>query len=260
MDLVNVAGNSNRYRINRKKQKVREWTKITEKQQGYTAKDIMLTNWINNNQINKKIQCKHIDLETLQYAKKCFYKDDNRNNQNSRIGNLIQIHTPRRQRKRDHVKSHKPYDLQITYRMAVEYYNIYKQLGNVKVLGDDWLVYDLKGVLQVLQKLEGINEQKRIFIKKATQQRNKKKNLVKRAKTIESFSLKEINTLHGITAVTGKSVDNLLKVAFGTDWIRDESLVWYFDILKDFIRDVNIPAEKENEGCTCIAEDQEIQV
>ena len=50
--------------------------------------------------------------------------------------------------------------------LTSDYTNIYKTFGNVFEFGKDWNVYDLKSLLTVFNKYDGISKQKIINIKK----------------------------------------------------------------------------------------------
>ena len=47
-----------------------------------------------------------------------------------------------------------------------DYISIYKKFGNVFELEKDWTVYNLKDLLSILKKYEGISEQKIVSMKK----------------------------------------------------------------------------------------------
>lgn len=162
-----------------------------------------------------------------------------------------------------------------------DYTDIYKNFGKVFELGKDWMVYDLKSLLTVFNKYEGISEQKIINLKKVTNRgrnhevtivsqvfyRNvdpskKPKTLLKRGRSLANISLGPIMEKHKISADKGKAVNNLLVAAFGENWRLEEGLGWYFEVL---ISDFQIPEEKtgmqdeQDENCEYVQEEPELK-
>ncbi|KAF2895356.1 hypothetical protein ILUMI_10810, partial [Ignelater luminosus] len=121
-----------------------------------------------------------------------------------------------------------------------------EQFGEVQQLGTDWLVYDFKGLLETLKKMEGI-----------TDDPSKKFNsLLKRGKKLENASLKEVTEQHGITQEKGKAVNNLLQKSFGEEWYHEDYLSWYFEVLRDFIMETVDPEE----FCECMEAETELKL
>ncbi|KAF5277520.1 hypothetical protein FQA39_LY18474 [Lamprigera yunnana] len=103
-------------------------------------------------------------------------------------------------------------------------------------------------LLEILKKMEGINDQKRVYIKKEFKKHNKlvlvnskinyrsndpskKYNLLlKCGKKLENASLKAVTKQHGISQDKRKAVNNLLKKSFGEEWYHEDHLNWDQDI------------------------------
>ena len=54
-----------------------------------------------------------------------------------------------------------------TIKTPTQNYEIYSKKGDVRQLGKDWVVYDIKTALKSLKKIEGISAAKRIIIKRS---------------------------------------------------------------------------------------------
>lgn len=67
--------------------------------------------------VKKTYQCRQIDIDTLKEAKKNFFKDYYKNNQNMRLTSLLEIANPQRDRNR-YAETYKPHELQIQYTVS----------------------------------------------------------------------------------------------------------------------------------------------
>lgn len=156
-----------------------------------------------------------------------------------------------------------------------DYQNLYEKFGNVYVMGTDWFVYDLKALSNTFKKLDGISEQKRIFLLKEQKAvkikmemnfriedpSKKPLSLVKRGQKIDNLMLNQKPEKRALSADKGKAVNKLLHEAFGKEWYRETQYQWYFDLLRDFI--VETVPNKEDEGqehCTCLDVEKELKL
>nr|XP_022910731.1 uncharacterized protein LOC111421778 [Onthophagus taurus] len=60
-----------------------------------------------------------------------------------------------------------------------DYENVYKTVGTVNVLQRNWIAYDIKVLLDTFKKIEGISEQKRMYIRKRTKNGETMANIAK---------------------------------------------------------------------------------
>lgn len=159
-----------------------------------------------------------------------------------------------------------------------DYNKIYSKFGTVREMKKDWPVYNLKNFLDVLKKIEGISEQKRIYIKKDIRQGKRHVSLrseinyrisdtsksfqsfLKRGKKLEQAKLEEDFNVHGITQDKGRAVNTLLQQAYGDRWYLEENFAWYFEVLRDQI--ITNPEPDANdeigEECICLEGEEEL--
>ncbi|KAF2900295.1 hypothetical protein ILUMI_05890 [Ignelater luminosus] len=78
--------------------------------------------------------------------------------------------------------------------------------------------------------------------------------LIKRFKELNVLELPLLNTPNGISEDKGKAVDMLLKKRFGEEWIKEEQLNIYFEILKEQITFEEQTDEAE-QLCSCLKEE-----
>jgi hypothetical protein len=154
-----------------------------------------------------------------------------------------------------------------------EYFEEYKKVGTVKILGTDWSLKDVKSLDKSLKHLPKISDTKRIFIYKVVK-KNKVQiwvkgnefyrfepnlieySLLKKhmnwAKILET-PLEDIPLVHFVSAAKKKDVNELLTILFEQNWQENVSLQWY----KDIIVDTPSSPEEEEEvvECDCLEED-----
>lgn len=160
-----------------------------------------------------------------------------------------------------------------------EYYSIYNNHGEVRKLGEDWTILDIKSLLDYYKKIEGMRELKRIVLKKhvITKKRGRRmvteiqclvniyrnyRNefdderipfcLLKRGKR-HPTELFEICTTKVLSAAKKKDVGKLLKKQFGDDWANNEEFKWYKDLIdkEENQQEMNDNDEEEN-FCDCL--------
>lgn len=159
-----------------------------------------------------------------------------------------------------------------------EYKNIYSKCGEVKELGVDWHLYDIKSLQNTFKKLDGILDLKRINLKKG--RRNSieifcyqnfrfetlsetPKNLLKKGKSDKN--LPNLGTLplnNFIPEKKKKSLKHLLEQQFGEDWAKNETLSWYKGFLLNENENQGLnhhegddDDDQEDEHCDCLEED-----
>lgn len=167
------------------------------------------------------------------------------------------------------------------------YIDVYKSVGVVKMVGEDWKIYDTKSLSSKEQgcfkRLVGISDCKRIAIKKEVINRKKRLRVkallnfvfeseaepwqslqkkgwtTKRCSTVE---LEELPIIHNISSAKKKDVDKLLQNIFGEDWKSDNGLEWYLRIVSNQAHaneddgENNIPDEE----CICLDDDTGLHV
>ncbi|KAK5648042.1 hypothetical protein RI129_002934 [Pyrocoelia pectoralis] len=87
-----------------------------------------------------------------------------------------------------------------TIKSPTKYYEIYSKTGEVRRLGADWFVFDIKAALDTLKKIQGISAAKRIFIKRS---KNKTDILLKTEllNLIDSYNISRTFTKLGTTVI-----------------------------------------------------------
>lgn len=160
-----------------------------------------------------------------------------------------------------------------------EYFEEYKKVGTVRILGSDWRLQDLKslgGKDGFLKPLAMISEKKRIFLSKNISSKGnvlvkvkandffrfedeslKQLTLLKKGMnwaTILKAPLGEVPLVHPITGAKKKDVDGLLKVLFGEEWTKDQTLSWYNDIIHGESTPT-IEDEIDQPTCDCLEDD-----
>lgn len=158
-----------------------------------------------------------------------------------------------------------------------KYWDIYSQFGVVKKIDVDWQLFDVKGLSVSLKKLTGIQEFKRIFIKKfktrdqgivikvkgvpfyrnddETQQFN---TLLKKRCIFRRLALKTIQIGRSLPKEKIRDLNNLLQKYGGENWESVEDLKWYKNVLQNAVDDVQ--NEEEEEQCDCEEEDKGVKL
>lgn len=165
-----------------------------------------------------------------------------------------------------------------------EYRGYYGQVGRVRSLGTDWELYNIKGLSETYNKVNGIKDLKRIFLKKFSSKKNgatvkvkgspffKYENeeaftsIVKRGRSEKNCSLKPLPLGNPIPLEKKKNVTSLLEKQFNN---ADAKVVWqdlpklsfFKDLLLDEATPSQVEEEREDEGtCDCLEEDHAIHV
>lgn len=171
-----------------------------------------------------------------------------------------------------------------------EYYECYRNIGVVKILGEDWDLLDTKGLLKYYKNMDNISELKRLVIKVKEEGdiiEQKKKTVPRRVDSVEdkfvivkgmlnyrfesdserfmslrkkgnnlqNVILEKLPLSHPITTEKKADVDKLLKKMFGDSWstdINDFRLNWYKNILFDNPTVENEGNEEETSTCDCL--------
>ncbi|KAF6212106.1 hypothetical protein GE061_012626 [Apolygus lucorum] len=151
-----------------------------------------------------------------------------------------------------------------------EYDAIYEEFGSVKKLGEDWVVYDIKHLEQIYQKIKGISQTKRLCIKKIRSRdgtvstkvlccanyrfdsmTENFRSIVKKGRSDSLENLPEIHTSLALTEEKKRDVIHLLKTHFGADWRDQPNLTWYANVLENAAD----PSTEEDEECDCLEEE-----
>lgn len=154
-----------------------------------------------------------------------------------------------------------------------EYQNIFEEFGNVRRLGEDWVLKDLKSLEAHYKKLDGIQSLKRIkFLKKRVrgtytvevkthetyrfESSEKPVPMLKKGKR-HPLSLDDLELgQRPLNEKKKKDIKNLLTKQFGEEWFSLDELKWYKELLID---DPNCgiaeDEEMENNDCGCLMDD-----
>lgn len=165
-----------------------------------------------------------------------------------------------------------------------EYIKFYLEVGKVKLLGKDWKIYSVKELEKVYNKVKGIAETKRIFIrKKSINQRSPKievythlyyrfapenkscEMMLKKGKNDENLSLNIIESRNSLPDKKKPSLRKLLKELFGENWTSRADLKWYKDLLISDNPDPEPTDKERDEGeqnvpCDCLDEETALHI
>lgn len=154
-----------------------------------------------------------------------------------------------------------------------EYYEEYAKVGQVKKLGSDWFLKDVKILGDHLKQLPQISEMKVICIEKQLLKGNKftikvKGNpfyrfesnlntysLLKRGvmwANILKTPLSEVPLSHPISAAKKKDVIQLLTILFENNWKEDEKFAWYHKIC---FESPDLEGDELEVECDCLEDD-----
>lgn len=164
-----------------------------------------------------------------------------------------------------------------------KYYEIYSQQGQVRKLGSEWVLYDVKQAVHSLKKIPGISEARRIIIVRKPQTKGEDKiliktevlyrnddatkqfsNLLKPKKKLSSLRLPVLPIGHQIKIKKLDSLSKLLVSLSGKDWAADPELQWLEQILRDQFHKTSDRSEdntnycdecQNDEGCCCLEDD-----
>lgn len=152
-----------------------------------------------------------------------------------------------------------------------QYYEIYRKVGSVKIVGIDWELFDTKSLSAYFRNLLNISELKRIVLVKDNSAvmvkgfRNYRfedlseqigvKLFKKGVKTanVKTVVLGSLPLSHVISTEKKKDVEKLLKLMYGEEWQNqpDDIFKWY----KRIIYDLPSCNEEIEESCDCLDED-----
>lgn len=162
-----------------------------------------------------------------------------------------------------------------------KYYEIYSKKGQVRKLGSDWILYDIKNAALSLKKITGISEAKRIIITRSRQTAGEDKilyktevlyrnddltkkfsSLLKPKKKLRNIVLPELPMKHAVKKKKLDSLSQFLVSLSGKEWASDPELTWLDPILRDQYRE-NVAEEEDQtcdqcedgEECCCLLED-----
>lgn len=130
-----------------------------------------------------------------------------------------------------------------------EYWNIFGEVGNVKVLGQDWDLLDWKDLSgSKFKKISGIQEIKRVHLKRVREKCLTKlevfyridndkqyQNYLKRGAKLETYQPKPIELRNSIKRVKLENVETLLK-HYQEKWEDNETFEWYKNLLDEGLR------------------------
>lgn len=155
-----------------------------------------------------------------------------------------------------------------TIKTPTQYYDIYSKKGDVKQLGRDWIVYDIKAATSSLKKIEGISAAKRIIIKRSQNNsdillktelfyRNDDpskqfQTLLKRGKKLSTVHLPAVKLQNEIKPKKLQSLSKLLVELSGEHWVNDPELTWLQPIV------TNTGGQNDNQAHHDNSEDDDV--
>nr|CAH7734043.1 unnamed protein product [Callosobruchus chinensis]CAH7744959.1 unnamed protein product [Callosobruchus chinensis]CAH7757061.1 unnamed protein product [Callosobruchus chinensis]CAH7763913.1 unnamed protein product [Callosobruchus chinensis] len=153
-----------------------------------------------------------------------------------------------------------------TIKTPDRYWDIYTKVGEVRRLGSDWNLLDIKHMLLWLKKVNGISSSRRFFIKKTVNTNNivvksevlyrssdetkKFQSLLKPRARFDQVDLPGLSLGHTLKKKKIDSLKTLLESLSGKNWYNDPELEWLFPILTEYCEDGETVAE-ENQECEC---------
>lgn len=166
-----------------------------------------------------------------------------------------------------------------------DYWEIFKQVGEIRCLGEDWHLYDIKYLGNCLKKIVGISDAKRIYIQKNTKifrrkvvitnvkvrlenfyrnNMNEAKSLLKIGQSLKHLSLPDCALGRNIKLRKLRDTDNLLDKCYSREdangikinWREREDLNWYKKLI-DNANTINQHANDNDSGeeCECMEDD-----
>ena len=130
-----------------------------------------------------------------------------------------------------------------------KYIELYSRFGEVKVLGKDWSLLDVKSLSQELKKVDGISQMKRIVIEKSMVKGKPKVSveclkyyrnndcdrfirptLMKRGKILER-TMPELPLFCSVSKEKKQDIRKLFDKFGGENWEENEAFKWYNDNL-----------------------------
>lgn len=165
-----------------------------------------------------------------------------------------------------------------------EYWDIFREIGNVNILGVDWDLYNIKeNISGSFKKVDNIREAKRIYIDKTCTKgkqtlirtrsepfyRNdlfsEGKSLLKSGKSFGKINLTKIHLEKPVKKKKLKDIEALLRNSYGEEWDRLDILRWYKDLFTKYQDDVKTKeGEEEGDGeeseCDCMEEDNRLKM
>lgn len=159
-----------------------------------------------------------------------------------------------------------------------DYFMHFSKFGEVRILGEEWRLYDIKQLCNYYKKITDMRNLKRVIIQKeskSTRYRTKTEHLLKVYKTYKfnDLSQRGVSLLkqkhnhpkllnqyplgRALTQAKKKDVDNLLIKQFGEDWKTLEELQWYTEILsnENILPESDDGDVSDSEACDCIEPD-----
>lgn len=130
------------------------------------------------------------------------------------------------------------------------YHELYEKVGEIKILGKHWKLFNIKGLATLYKKLNGISSMKRIILEKQMQkgspvvmcrglcnfryesEAEKYENLTKRGRSVKNFCLEEIPLGRVLPPKKIQDIQSLLTAAFNDDWEADPDLVWFKGLIE----------------------------
>lgn len=154
-----------------------------------------------------------------------------------------------------------------TIKNPEKYYEIYAKVGEVRKLGQEWSLIDIKKATGCLKKVKGISSCKRIFLKKKRDNvliktenlyrfndpSKKFESLLKPRKRLQSVNTPPVPLTHKIKKKKLDSIKKLLVSLSGEEWPDDPELRWMVPIFSESYEakdEENIVNESEEE-CEC---------
>lgn len=175
-----------------------------------------------------------------------------------------------------------------------EYWNVFNEVGEVRILEHDWKLYDLKSLSESLVKLKGIRDAKRIYINKTLDRSkvtvrmecyyrsdlNDAQSLLKRGQSFQKITLQEATIGVALKPKKLRDVDKLLDKSYSRvdenginrNWRELKELEWYKGLIDNDKTGQGAEGEEEEEEkgekqaldqeeeCDCTEEDDRLKL
>nr|CAH7746213.1 unnamed protein product [Callosobruchus chinensis] len=156
-----------------------------------------------------------------------------------------------------------------------EYNELYKKIGEVKRLGKEWDLFDIKGLSEIYNKVSGIKDFKRCFIKKSVYNNgtpfyrfadgvSSQVTLLKRGKRDNNFRVKKVPLGNDISEEKKENVKYLLDAQFNKDnvcWEREPQFEFYKKVFGlPSVEPEEDEEDEDQEQCDCLEPERALHV
>lgn len=161
-----------------------------------------------------------------------------------------------------------------TIKTPEKYYELYLKVGEIRRLGTEWSLYDIKSASVCLKKINGISQCRRIYIKRGPTKdkvfvktevlyrsddtTKKFETLLKARKRLQQIEIPELPLNHKIKKKKLDSLKALLVSLAGENWSTDPELTWMTPIFSEHCDEENTTADNDEKLlCECNDDEEE---